>query len=220
MADALPFQCVAALAGGFLERGVAIDRQGAPQWSERPVTVALQAELSRLSQDLPQSFANGYRAELCTRLTPWVAGLAAALGHGAVLLLDYGLGRAELYHPQRDSGTLRCHYRHRAHDNPFLYPGLQDITAWVDFTRAAEAASEAGLSVAGYCTQAAFLAGAGIDVELAKARDAVERAKFASQARQLLLPGEMGETFKAMLLTRGEVATPAAFAVQDLRRLL
>src|SRR4029077_4003892 len=165
-------------------------------------------------------FAAGYRSELCVRIGPWVRSLARALASGGVLLFDYGLGRRELYHPQRAAGTLRCHYRHRAHDDPFLYPGLQDISAWVDFTRLAEAASGAGLAVAGYCTQAAFLLGAGIDTELASAHDALSRAKLAAEARQLLLPGEMGESFKALLLTRGETPPLPGFGVQALRRLL
>ena len=89
-----------------------------------------------------------------------------------------------------------------------------------DVSRLAAAAADAGLEVAGYCTQAAFLLGAGIDAELARAGDDLERARRASEARQLLLPGEMGESFKALLLTRGAVAASAAFGVQDLRRLL
>jgi SAM-dependent MidA family methyltransferase len=220
VADALPFQCFGASAAGFLERGVALDPRGDPAWAARPATGALLAELARLSALLPQPLAVDYSGELSLRLDPWLAGLAAVLNTGCMLLFDYGLGRSELYHPQRDAGTLRCHYRHRAHNDPFLYPGLQDITAWVDFTRLAEAATAAGLEVAGYCTQAAFLLGAGIETELARTRDAGAHARLASAARQLLLPSEMGETFKAMLLTRGAGANSAAFAVQDLRRLL
>ncbi|MGB8692236.1 MAG: SAM-dependent methyltransferase [Steroidobacteraceae bacterium] len=230
VADALPFQCFAVTAGasdgdgpgahGYLERGVAVDAAGALRWEQRPASAALSQELARLSASLPEPFAAGFRSELCTRLNPWVAGLSAALESGMILLFDYGLGRGELYHPQRDSGTLRCHYRQRAHDDPFLYPGLQDITAWVDFTRLAEAASDAGLEVAGYCTQAAFLLANGIDAELANARDAGARARLAAQARELLMPGEMGETFKVMALTRGLEAPRTGFGLQDLRRLL
>ena len=97
---------------------------------------------------------------------------------------------------------------------------MQDVTAWVDFTRLAEAATDAGLAVDGYCTQAAFLLGAGIDAELAAAGNALDRARRASEARQLLMPGEMGEAFKAMALSRGLPDPPGAFRVQDLRRLL
>ena len=220
VADALPFQCFEATASGYLERGVSLNQQGEPEWATRSAAPPLHDELERMSAELQQRFAVGYRGELCTRLTPWLAGLGAALEAGGVLLFDYGLGRQELYHPQRETGTLRCHFRHRAYDDPFWNPGLQDITAWVDFTRLAAAAVEAGLHVSGYCTQAAYLLGAGITAELAASPNAQQRARHASQARQLLMPGEMGETFKAMLLTRGELAAGGAFAVQDLRRLL
>jgi len=220
VADALPFQCFAKRSDGFEELGVSLDHSGAPQWSARPASAALRGELERIDASLAQPFAAGFRGELCLRLEPWIAGLAGALESGALLLFDYGLGRDELYHPQRDSGTLRCHFRHRAHDDPFLHPGLQDITAWVDFTRLAEAAAAVDLEVAGYCTQAAFLLGGGIDAELVRAGDALERARLASEARQLLLPGEMGESFKALLLTRGALPAMPGFGVQDLRRLL
>jgi SAM-dependent MidA family methyltransferase len=109
-----------------------------------------------------------------------------------------------------------------------LHPGLQDITAWVDFTRVAESAVEAQLEIAGFCTQAAFLLANGIEAEVAAARGAVERARLASQARMLLLPTEMGERFKVMALTRdypipfqGPLqGTLQGFGLQDLRRSL
>jgi SAM-dependent MidA family methyltransferase len=220
VADALPFQCFAVSAEGYEERGVSLNDEGQPIWASRPASVSLRAEIGRVADSLPQPFALGYRSEVCRRVGPWIAGLASRLEAGCVLLFDYGLGRQELYHPQRHAGTLRCHYRHRAHEDPFLYPGLQDISAWVDFTRVAEAASAAGLEVSGYCTQAAFLLGAGIDAELAAATTVLERARSASAARSLLMPSEMGETFKVMGLTRGAVPELFAFGVQDLRRLL
>jgi SAM-dependent MidA family methyltransferase len=115
---------------------------------------------------------------------------------------------------------LRCHFRHRAHDDPLLFPGLQDITAWVDFTRVAEAAVDAQLEVAGYCTQAAFLLATGIEADVAAAGSTLERARLASQARMLLLPGEMGERFKVMALTRAFDEPLRGFGLQDLRRSL
>jgi SAM-dependent MidA family methyltransferase len=157
-------------------------------------------------------------------LQPWIVALGASLSRGAALLIDYGLGRREYYHPQRADGTLRCHFRHRAHDNALLYPGLQDITAWVDFTRVAEAAADAQLEVGGYCTQAAFLLANGIESDLAASAAsgsaAAEQARLASEARALLLPGEMGESFKVMALTRGVAAPLRGFEYQDLRRSL
>ena len=230
VADALPFQCFAVMAGeassrgaagqAYLERGVAAGAGGVLRWQQRPASAGLARELQRLSASLAEPFAPGFQSELCMRLNPWIASLSAALESGMILLFDYGLGRSELFHPQRDSGTLRCHYRHRAHDDPFLYPGLQDISTWVDFTRLAEAASDTGLEVAGYCTQAAFLLGSDLELELADAPDTGARARLAAQARELLMPGEMGETFKVMALTRAVNVALAGFTNQDLRRLL
>jgi len=137
-----------------------------------------------------------------------------------LLLIDYGLPRAEYYHPQRTQGTLRCHFRHRAHDDPYINLGLQDITAWVDFTAVAEAAVAADLTVAGFSTQAAFLLALGIEEDVARATDGTERARLAGEARRLLMPGEMGEAFKVMALARAFPPPLAGLALQDLRRLL
>ena len=115
---------------------------------------------------------------------------------------------------------MRCHFRHRAHEQPLLHPGMQDITAWVDFTRVAEAAADAALEIAGFCTQTAFLLALGIEAEVAAAQAPLERARRASEARTLLLPGEMGEHFKAMALTRALDLPLDGFRYQDLRRAL
>lgn len=216
VADALPFQRFVVDHGRLFERGVGLSADGLSE-VDIPARPALASELQRLA---PGVWPSHYVSELCPLMGPWVGSLAAVLARGAVLLIDYGLARHEYYHPQRDHGTLRCHFRHRAHDRALLYPGLQDITAWVDFTRVAEAAVDAGLEVAGYCTQAAFLLASGIEAQVAAADDALERARLGSQARMLLLPGEMGENFKAMALTRGLEEPLRAFALQDLRRTL
>jgi len=139
------------------------------------------------------------------------------LARGALLLIDYGCARRDYYHPQRARGTLRCHFRHRAHDDALLHPGMQDISAWVDWTRVAEAADSAQLTVSGYCTQAAFLLGCDIEQDLAVVTAPLEQAKLAAQARVLLLPGEMGENFKVMALTRDLDLPLRGFAYQDLR---
>jgi SAM-dependent MidA family methyltransferase len=137
-----------------------------------------------------------------------------------MLLIDYGLPRSQLYHPQRVRGTLRCHFMQQAHDDPYINIGVQDITAWVDFTRVAEAALVAGLHVAGFATQAAFLLATGIEQRVAQATDALSHARLAGEARRLLLPGEMGEAFKFMALTRGHDAPLSGFTLQDLRASL
>lgn len=165
---------------------------------------------------LPQ----GYTSEVCLQLAPWVASLGDTLERGLLLLTDYGLPRRHYYHPQRGSGTLRCHFKQRAHDDPYANVGVQDITAWVDFTRVAEAASAAGLTVSGFATQAAFLLALGIEGLVAAVADGGQRARLAGEALRLLRPEEMGESCKAIALTRDLDAPLVGFAVQDLRQLL
>jgi SAM-dependent MidA family methyltransferase len=125
-----------------------------------------------------------------------------------MLLIDYGLVRREYYHPQRSSGTLICHYRHRAHADPFLFPGLQDISAWVDFSACADAARAAGLEVAGFSTQAQFLL-ATLTAEPPRADADAAALRERSALKTLLLPGEMGERFKVLLLRKGAAGGPA-----------
>jgi SAM-dependent MidA family methyltransferase len=148
--------------------------------------------------------------------------IAACLNKGAILWMDYGLPRAQYYLTERHEGTLLCHFRQRAHGDPFLHPGLQDITAWVDFTSLAEAGHTAHFEVAGFTTQAFFLAGLGIDDEMQRIAgpDANAFARLANQARRLMLPGDMGERFKAMAWQRGFDKPLSGFALQDLRHTL
>ena len=214
--DALPFQRFVVRAGGARELGVGL-RGELCVWAERTETVSAGDALLR---ELGYPLAEGYVSELCTRVEPWVASVAQCLERGTVLLFDYGLPRSHYYHPQRTDGTLRCYFKQRAHDDPFINIGVQDITAWVDFTRVAEAAVDAELEVAGFATQAAFLLGTGIEALTAAAVDTVERTRLASEARRLLLPGEMGESFKVMALCRDVQQPLRGFAYQDLRSSL
>jgi len=163
-----------------------------------------------------------YRTEYCPALANWVESLAHSLRRGMLLLVDYGYGRAEYYHPQRNMGTLLCHYRHQAHDNVLWYPGLQDITAFVDFTRVAEAAVDAGLGLIGYTSQARFLVGAGIDQVMSAAdpNDLPGFLKMTSDAKRLMLPGEMGERFKVIGFSRNLDKRIPGFDAQDLRSRL
>jgi SAM-dependent MidA family methyltransferase len=190
-------------------------------WRELDPSPELEHAVRTLLDGLPAPLPDGYVSEVCLSFQPWIASLAGQLEHGVALLIDYGLPRAHLYHPERHDGTLRCHFRHRAHDDPFINVGLQDITAWVDFTRVAEAADAAGLEVLGFVTQAAFLIGAGMEslltteMELADA-DAARRARLAGEARRLMMPGEMGEIFKVIALGRGYDLPLCGFGLQDL----
>jgi SAM-dependent MidA family methyltransferase len=201
----------------MLERGVSLSASGQLMESDRAASAPLRQELERIASGLPQGWPAAFCSEACLLIEPWIAALSAALTRGAMLLVDYGCSRREYYHPQRLEGTLRCHFRHRAHENALLYPGLQDISAWVEFTRVAEAASDANLEVSGYCTQSAFLLANGIEQDLAAVEQPLEHARLAGQARLLLLPGEMGETFKVMALTRALPGPLRGFAYQDLR---
>lgn len=158
-------------------------------------------ELQAQVQDLGIPLREGYRSEINCALPAWIKSIEACLSEGLILLVDYGFPRSEYYHPQRNQGTLMCHYRHRAHDNPFLWPGLQDITAHVDFTAVAESASHAGLTVAGYTHQAAFLASCGL-LDLVNTTDAFSQYQVSQQIQQLMHPSEMGELFKVIALTK------------------
>ena len=142
----------------------------------------------------------------------FVRAIGAMLSRGAAFFVDYGFPAAEYYHPQRAEGTLMCHYRHHAHPDPFLYPGLQDITAHVNFSGIAHAGVDAGLEVAGFASQARFLMNAGI-TELLMALDPSDVNRFlpaANGVQKLLSEAEMGELFKVIALTRGLQDLPAA----------
>ncbi|KAA0206028.1 MAG: SAM-dependent methyltransferase [Proteobacteria bacterium] len=193
VADALPVSRFTIGNGAVQALGVCATADGFG-WAARPAPPDLAARLSTLLPGGSSAFAEGYRSEISPRLPGWIAALAATLGEGALVLCDYG------------------------HDDPFFLPGLQDITAWVDFTTVAEAAQAQGLTVAGYATQAHFLLDAGLDLELAGDGAGVP-LQLAQQARTLLLPGEMGERFKVMALTRG-TAPLRGFGFRDLRHSL
>ncbi|MDB6091259.1 MAG: hypothetical protein JWN85_4043 [Gammaproteobacteria bacterium] len=218
--DALPFQRFVVHSGEEVrELGVSLDQISFVERAALP-DPALAGACQALIHELPQPLPPGYTSELCLRLESWIASVGECLERGALLLFDYGLPRSHYYHPQRVSGTLRCHFKQLAHDDPYINVGVQDITAWVDFTRVAEAAVAAGLDVTGFGTQAAFLLATGIESFAAEASGTVEHARRAGEARRLLMPGEMGEAFKVMALTRDYDAPLGGFSLQDLRHSL
>ena len=175
------------------------------------------ARVRALSGHLPDH----YRSEINLAMDGWLTSVAEMMDQAAMLIIDYGFPRREYYHAQREQGTLMCHYRHRSHDDPFVYPGLQDITAHVDFTAVAEAAHAAGLQVAGYNTQAMFLLANGLDTMLQSSDvNDPEFLRLARQVKTLTMPGEMGELFKVMALTRGYDQALQGFQLQDLRARL
>lgn len=188
-------------------------------WRTRPAPAPLEAGVRHLEADIGREFADGYRSEIQLHLPAWLDAVAGQLERGLALFIDYGYPRREYYRAERRDGTLMCHYRHRAHDDIFFWPGLQDLTAWVDFTALAEAADACGLEVDGYTSQAMFLAGCGLDVALNEKMAASPDggAALAAEARQLTLPGQMGERFQVMGLGRGLAREPRGFSLLDLR---
>src|SRR3989344_4403812 len=197
--DALPVHIVKSGRDELFERGVT-ESGDTFAWGERTLTSGTLFE-----QAIKLDLSPGYTTELCPAATGLVASLANSLQQGALLFIDYGFSRREYYHPQRSQGTLMCHYRHYAHEDPFLYPGLQDITAHVDFTGIAETGVANGLQLLGYSGQAQFLINCGITDLLAQISpsDSAKYLPLAAQAQKLLSPAEMGELFKIIALGKG-----------------
>ncbi|MDY0137036.1 MAG: SAM-dependent methyltransferase [Thiomicrospira sp.] len=191
-------------------------------WQYQPITQpALQRFANQLLKHIGEPAERGYHTEVNLHIAPWLQSISDFLSAGLVLLIDYGYPRHEYYQPARHMGTLRCHYQHRAHSNPFFYPGLQDITAHVDFTAVAEAAFDAKFKVAGYTTQAHFLMASGL-LEMAEQPKAsvTEQLKIAQQIKTLTLPNEMGENFKVIALSKQLDLPLIGFKLRDLRRQL
>lgn len=216
--DALPTPRFTLRDGEVFEEGVAVGAAGGFVRTEHPADALLAAAVRHVERYNDQPFPDGYRSELLPQLPYWLQAVMGGLDAGAMLFVDYGYPRREYYLPQRDSGTLRAFYRHRVHADPFLWPGLQDITASVDFTALAEAGTNAGFDLAGYCTQTSFLLGNGLQQCLEEVEARAEEAakqRFRNEAKRLTLPSEMGERFQTMGFAR-DVEFGAAFLMNDL----
>ena len=213
--DAMPVERFRVTATGLQTEFVAcVDDKLCAGFGDSTDTVLASAVVA-LDCELPV----GYESDINLRLGPWFASLRQSLAQGVVLLIDYGYSRSEYYHPQRNAGTLMCHYRHRAHSDPLFWPGLQDITAHVDFTGVAEAATRAGLALAGYTTQANFLLGCGLDqiIAVSDPEATQEHLQLTQAVKRLTLPDEMGERFKAIAFTLGVDEPLRGFSLRDLR---
>ncbi len=221
--DAMPVHLLQMGDAGWQELHVSHGAQGF-EFTTAPLSSPELAQAARhLQTELgDEAFCPGYTTEVNLYIDGWLQSIADMLQQGMVLMLDYGFPRREYYHPERTVGTLMCHYRHRAHTNPLILPGLQDLTAHVDFTAVAEAADKAGLRVAGYTAQAQFLMGSGLLEALASNRGEhiTQQIAQAQQVKKLTLPNEMGELFKAMALTRDIDISLVGFLMQDRRSAL
>lgn len=221
--DALPTPRFAIRDGDVFEEYVSLDGEGRFLRTDRPADPMLAAAVRHIERQLPEPFPDGYRSEALAQLPYWIQAVMGAMQEGAMLFIDYGYARGEYYQPQRRDGTLRAFRQHHVTDDVFAWPGLQDITASVDFTALAEAGSAAGFDFAGYCSQASFLIGNRLQENLAlaesRAADDVARHALRSQVKHLTLPSEMGERFQAIGFQRG-VELGAAFLVGDLSHRL
>lgn len=219
--DAMPVALVKNVNGAWREQLVTVE-QGAFAYVERAPEAALAAHLAAQLPD-PGVLPDGYLTEAHPIASGFMASLARMLaaGRGAAILIDYGFPAHEYYHEQRETGTLMCHYRHHAHADPFYLPGLQDITAHVDFTAMALTAQDHGLDVLGYMSQAAFLVGAGIG-ELLLRTDPADARSYLPQAgavQKLVSPAEMGELFKVLVVGHGVALAPALAQLDRSHRL-
>ena len=214
--DALPVHMLHWRDGGLEERGVGLSEAGFV-WEDQPL---LDGALRKTAVLLPDQ-EEGYVSEINLAGPALIRALAESMEHGVMLFLDYGFPRAEYYHPQRKGGTMMCHYRHYAHDDPFFLPGLQDITAHVDFTAMADAALDEGLAVLGYLNQATFLLNAGLLEGLGNLDPSThEYIRAMSGIQKLIQPSEMGELFKVIGFGKGIELPLLGFSRGDRRHTL
>jgi len=201
--DALPVHLFALREESLLERVVGVGARGEFAWREHSADAALSAAVANVIGDTV-ALPRPYCSEVRPLLRPWLAEVTGSLEQGMAWFIDYGYARDNYYASQRREGTLRCHYRHRAHDNPLILPGLQDITAWVDFDALIDAGAAAGFALDDNVTQAQFLIAHGLDevfaAVYAEVADEVARYHLAQEVKRLTLPGEMGERFRVIAL--------------------
>ena len=222
--DAMPVHLVVWRDNSLFERGVVWSGKRF-EWSDR---LLVDGELFKIAQEIiPRaSFNNNnidtYISEINLSVRGFIRSLANILQKGTIVLIDYGFGRNEYYHYQRSRGTLMCHYRHHAHNDPFYFPGLQDITSHVDFTAIADVAAGEGLELLGYASQAQFLINCGITEILAQipVENTGDYLPMSNQVQKLVSPAEMGELFKVIALGKDAQQSLIGFSNGDKSFLL
>ena len=211
--DAFPVTRFRVVNGKPVRAGVCIDGDGfAWDWTDD-----LGDDQSTMNIVRQYQLKEGYISEVCPRTRAWMGALASALQRGVVLVIDYGFPAAEYYLPERSEGTLRCHYQHQAHNDPLIYPGIQDVTSHVDFSALADAGRESGLEVLGYTSQEAYLLALGL-LELAAPQpndDERQILKTAAEVKELILPSQMGEAFKVMAFGKQADKPLQGFKLRD-----
>ncbi|PPD52122.1 MAG: hypothetical protein CTY10_09730 [Methylotenera sp.] len=213
--DAIPVHLIYQNDQGWFERGITFD--DGFSWQNKALSHA-----DLIKQVSAHALPNDYLTEVCPAANGLIKSLSQSLKRGVIMMLDYGFGAGEYYHPQRNTGTLMCHYQHQAHSNPLIYVGLQDITAHVNFTAIAESGLENRLSLAGYCNQASFLMDCGILEILGETSpsDIAAYMPLASAAQKLLSPSEMGELFKVIAFSKEMPCDLIGFKSSDKAHML
>ena len=221
VADALPVERFTKTGGLLKQFRVAVEN-GSFQWRLDEAPDILAKAVHNIEKNIGRQFPDDYQSEISLALAPWIDDLISGLREGFIFLFDYGVTCREYYAPDRHEGWLRCHFRHRAHGNPLIFPGIQDLTAWVDFSAIAGAAVDSGAEVAGFVSQAHFLINGGLQEELAEftSLPVTEQLELSRQTKLLTLPGEMGEHFKCIGLSCGNIAPLAAFHEFDRAHML
>jgi SAM-dependent MidA family methyltransferase len=216
VADALPVERFEKTGAGIVQHRVVAEGD-AFAWRREAAPPFLEQAVRHLEHSLGAEFPEGFVSELSPGLPGWIADISASLDRGFIFLFDYGLTRAEYYARDRSDGWLRCHLRHRAHNDPLIYPGIQDLSSWVDFTSVAEGATGTGMEVAGFVSQAHFLINGGLQEELADFQrlPTAAQLEISRQVKMLTLPSEMGEHFKCIGLAKNSDTTPASFREFD-----
>lgn len=221
VADALPFERVVKRQGTLQQFRVgAKDEKFVWRFAAAPEL--LHQAISNIETELSEPLAEEYETEYSPAVPSWIDDLSSSLNAGFIFLFDYGVTRQEYYAPDRRQGWLRCHFRHRVHSDPLILPGIQDLTSWVDFSSVAQAARAAGLEVVGFVTQAHFMLHGGLEEELTEftSLPVAQQLELSRQVKLLTLPGEMGESFKCIGLSRGDINVPGAFRISDRTHML
>ncbi|MBW2473346.1 MAG: SAM-dependent methyltransferase [Deltaproteobacteria bacterium] len=214
--DALPVERFMRRNSGVYQLRVG-EEDGEFVFVDEPAPDILANAIESIERDIGGRLPDNYVSEVSLAAPAWLRDVAQMLEHGMILLFDYGVSRREYYAPERSEGWLRCHFRHRVHSDPLILAGIQDLTAWVDFSVIAEAAASSGLDILGYVSQSQFLIAGGIGAELHEFTDMPIESQLqtAAQIKILTLPGEMGENVKCIGLARGNIPRPAAFESAD-----
>jgi len=214
--DALPVERFVRRESGVSQLCVSLEAERFV-WTERAAADRLASAVAEIEADIGRTLADGYTSEVSLAAPRWIDALANCLRRGVVFLFDYGVSQREYYATDRTEGWLRCHFRHHAHSNPLIYPGIQDLTAWVNFSSIAGAAVANGFDLLGYQTQSQFLMGGGLEIEMQGFTELPlpRQLELSGQIKTLTLPGEMGENFKCIALGRGVTDAPSTFHFAD-----